>query len=97
MSELSNHRHERFARAVAAGIPVKYAYEIAGCVSYRGGDAYRLADHPEVMIRVAELRAAKPPTSLAGLGQIANELRQLATSIEHLAGNHLLYGTGSPA
>ena len=90
MSQLLNHRHETFARAVAAGIPVKYAYEMAGYAFRRSGHAYQLADRPEVMIRIAELRSTESAASLSRLGQFVNELRQLTMSLEHLADRSFL-------
>ena len=87
MSEkLSDQRHELFARAVAAGVPVKYAYIMAGLAPRRISDAYRLADRPDVMLRIAELKRTS-----AGFGQIAAELRQLASSIEHFGHVARLY------
>jgi hypothetical protein len=90
VSILLNSRHEAFAQAAAAGIPFKYAYEIAGYTSRRSGAAYRLADRPEVTLRIAELRAAVNPIAVAGLGQIVRELQQLTISIEQLVGRTYL-------
>lgn len=57
MPILDNHKHERFAQALAQGMSADAAYQEAG-YSANMGNASRLKGNEKVMKRVAELQAS---------------------------------------
>jgi phage terminase small subunit len=66
MPRLRNAKHEAFAQAVAADTDLADAYEHAGFV-LRRGNPNRLARHPKVAARIAELRSLVFPAELENL------------------------------
>jgi phage terminase small subunit len=66
MPRLYNPKHETFAQAVAADMGLADAYEHAGFV-LRRGNPNRLARHPKVAARIAELQSLVFPADLENL------------------------------
>ena len=83
MPVLQNPRHEAFARARAKGALLEDAYEDAGLIPGHG-HASRLALRPEVVERVAELRAAQTELEGADIQGVITALLRISKASETL-------------
>jgi hypothetical protein len=66
MSRLRNAKHEAFAQAVPTDMGLADAYKHAGSI-LRRGNPNRLARHPKVAARIAELQSLVFPADLENL------------------------------
>jgi hypothetical protein len=83
MPILQDFRHEAFAQARARGALLDDAYESAGFAP-GNGHASRLAKRPEMIERVAELRAHQADANEANAQAVIAELIRMAKSEEAL-------------
>jgi cellobiose-specific phosphotransferase system component IIA len=83
MPILQNPRHEAFAQARAKGALMDDAYESAGFAP-GNGHASRLAKQPEMIERVAELRAQQADANDANAQAVIAELIRMAKAGEAL-------------
>jgi hypothetical protein len=86
MPRLCNTKHEAFAQAVAADVSLSDAYEHAGFVRRRG-NPNRLARHPKVAARIAELQSHVRPADLVNLEYIQAKVQEIGPQIPRAAGN----------
>jgi len=89
MPDLTNRRHEWFARGRASGWRLEDAYECAGYVPDRG-HACRLAARPEVAARINELTnemrevaAANKTSVICELMEIGRQSRRAGTPVAY--------------
>jgi hypothetical protein len=86
MPRLRNSKHEAFAQAVAADTDLADAYEQVGFVRRRG-NPNRLARHPKVAARIAELQSLVFPADIENLAYIQAKALAVAGQILDAAGN----------
>jgi hypothetical protein len=86
MPRLHNVKRETFAQAVAADMSVMDAYELAGFVRRRG-NPNRLARHPRVAARIAELQSHVFPADLVNFEYIQAKAFAVAAEVPGGAGN----------
>jgi hypothetical protein len=86
MTTLYKPQHERFARFVANGISLKDAFEKAGYVPRRGNPG-RLARHPDVARRIAELKAELQPSDAASIEFFKRKLVSVAEEVGRADGD----------
>jgi type IV pilus biogenesis protein CpaD/CtpE len=86
MPRLHNVKRETFAQAVAADMSLGDAYEHAGFVRRRGNPK-RLARHPKVAARIAELQSHVSPADLTNLLHLQAKVFEIGSQIPGAAGN----------
>jgi hypothetical protein len=86
MPGLRNPKHEAFAQAVASDVALADAYERVGFVRRRG-NPNRLARHPKVAARIAELQSLVFPADLENLAYIQAKALAVAAQVLDAAGN----------
>jgi len=84
MPILQNARHEIFAQCRAKGARLEDAYEDAGFIP-GNGHAGKLAQRPEVIERIGELRAEQTEMDDASPGAVIAALLRVAKASEALA------------
>jgi hypothetical protein len=86
MTTLHKPQHERFAQFIASGVSLKDAFENAGYAPRRGNPG-RLARHPDVAKRIAELKAELQPSDAASIEFFKRKLVSIAEEVGRADGN----------